>query len=56
MYLNLNFLCVQVDLEVVKQIVLLKTQKHPRNYSRRVETLDLDTSSIPVDLSRFNEP
>jgi len=37
-------------------VVLLKIQDCSRKWSRKAETVDFDTYSIPVDLSRVKEP
>ena len=56
MYLSLSFQCVQEDLKVISQVVLLKKRECSKNCSRKAETVDADTCSIPVGLSRINEP
>ena len=56
MYLSFSFQCVQEDCEIDIQVVLLKKQEYSRNYSKKAKTANLDRCSMPVDLSRFNEP
>ena len=54
MSLSLRFQCVQEDLEVVKQVVLLKTQVCLGNCLRKAEFASPNTSLF--NLLRFNEP